>query len=412
MRRARATIFTLRRSLCCHFTIISYLCGGMRDLILLIFALCATIVARADGHGFNLIVVGDPQPQTEEQLSRLEQDIIPKIGQIVEHYKTTGYPTAILLTGDVVWDTMAFLPRVKSAFEELGVEVYAVIGNHDHNRAIEHNESLAEREFIETFGTKQRSFTMGDTRFILADNILFDTYSEYSIGISDTELDWITSEIEQCPDNQRIAICMHAPASDLRTGKPLGYAKPLIRSSRRHKLHFITGHCHRHNTVEINRHTIEHSVAQVNGNLWFAPLCADGTPQGVLCIEERDGEWRWRHQTLDTKRYMPLVVYQEGEVDGHEEEIVVKIIGWDKRWRIEWVENNENRGAMKQIDILDPSYLKYVNEEADYNDVIMQRLRRSARPAKHYFRCRRTTENSQISIIATDRFGREYRVDL
>lgn len=33
---------------------------------------------------------------------------------------------------------------------------------------------------------------------------------------------------------------------------------------------------------------------------------------------------------------------------------------------------------MEQIEIVDPDYMRYVEEEADYSDIIMARLRRSA----------------------------------
>ena len=69
-------------------------------------------------------------------------------------------------------------------------------------------------------------------------------------------------------------------------------------------------------------------------------------------------------------------------------------------------------GAMEQIEICDPDYMRYVEEEADYSDIIMARLRRSAYPHRHYFRCRRTVENSEITIVATDRFGREFRLSV
>ena len=361
--------------------------------------------------GFNLIVVGDPQPQTEAQIVDLERNIIPEIGAIVEEYKSSGYPTAILLTGDVVWDTMEYLPRVKALFEELGVPVYAVIGNHDHDRAINGNEPLAESHYIETFGERYYTFTMGDTRLFALDNIDYENYDSYSIGISREQLRWLRRELRQLDDKRRIAILMHAPAVDYRTGEVLPYAKRLIRLAKGRELHFVTGHRHRHATADITATTIEHSVAQVNGNLWFAPMCSDGTPRGVLCIEERDDVWMWQHRLLGEPTNKALIVWQESETKNYEDNIIAKVIGWDKMWRVEWMENGENRGAMEHIEICDPGYMHYVEHEAQYEDIIMQRLRRSAHPNKGYFICRRTKPNSHISIIATDRFGRQYRWD-
>ena len=112
-------------------------------VLLLAAALLFATNLMAQSSGFNLVVVGDPQPQTKAQITRLENDIIPQIAAIVDEYKSTGYPTAILLTGDVVWDTMKFLPRVKNDFEALGVPVYAVIGNHDDNKLFEKNQKRA-----------------------------------------------------------------------------------------------------------------------------------------------------------------------------------------------------------------------------------------------------------------------------
>lgn len=375
-----------------------------------ICTLLGAAISLAQNQGFNLIVVGDPQPQTEEQITRLEEEIIPQIATIVEEYQATGYPTAIILTGDVVWDTMEFLPRVKADFKALGVPVYAVIGNHDHDRAIENDEPRAEQAYIETFGPKYYTFTLGDTRFFALDNIDYKNYDNYTIGISREQRRWLRRELKQVVNNQRIAILMHAPATDFRTGEVIPYAKRLIRLAEGHELHFITGHRHRHNTADIAPNIIEHSVAQVNGNLWFAPMCSDGTPQGVFCIEERNGEWTWQHRILETN--CPLIVWQEGETAGYEKDVIVKIIGWDEKWTVEWSENGEIHGAMEHIEICDPGYLYYVEHTAQYNDIIMQRLRRSAHPNKGYFRCQRTEPNSHITITATDRFGRVYTVEI
>ena len=152
---------------------------------------------------------------------------------------------------------------------------------------------------------------------------------------------------------------------------------------------------------------MEHSVAQVCGNLWFAPLCTDGTPPGVLCIEERNNVWQWHFRTFDDEQ-SKMRIWHEGEVKEHEEYIVVKVIGWDSKHCVEWSENGVPMGAMEQITILDPDYVYYVENEADYSDIIMQRLHRSAAPHSHYFRLKRTEPNSEIAIIITDRFGREY----
>lgn len=383
---------------------------GMRIALSTIAMLLFMSMATAQNQGFNLIVVGDPQPQTEAQITALEQEIIPHIATIVEEYKTSGYPTAILLTGDNVWDTMKFMPRIKSTFEALGVPLYTVIGNHDHDRRAKRNQAKAERHYVETFGPRNVSFVLGQTLFVTLDNIDYTTYKDYKSDVDSEQLAWLNSVVKQHPDIERVAVCMHAPASKIYEPQLRPYAEPIVEIIGERKIEFITGHAHRHATVDIAENIIEHNVAQVSGNLWFAPICADGTPRGVFCIEERNGEWQWQHRILGENSDYQLRLWPVGAVHEQEDYIVVKAIGWDEKWSIEWSENGEHRGEMEQIKIVDPDYIYYVENEADYRKKYMERLRRSARPARHYFRCRPTSKNSEITITATDRFGRTFSV--
>ena len=378
-------------------------------LIATLLCLCSVV---AQPRGFNLVVVGDPQPQTEEQITRLETQIIPQIATIIDEYKATGYPTAILLTGDLVWDNMDFLPRVKADFESLGVPVYAVIGNHDHNKHYKNDQIRAEQAYVDAWGERNQAFMLGETLFVTLDNIDYATKESYSLKVDADQLIWLAEVMDEYADVEHVAVCMHAPATSHRTGGFIPYAKPIIRIIGERKIDLITGHGHRHFTADHTPEIIEHSVAQVNGNLWFAPICSDGTPQGVFCIEERDGEWMWHHRMLGKSADEALVVYPMGRVAEHEEYVVVKVVGWDSKWQLSWSEDGADMGAMEQIKILDPDYMYYVENEANYREKYMQRLRRSARPHSHYFRCKPTAENSEITITATDRFGRVYSAEL
>ena len=56
------------------------------ELILVVLSLVCGLAKNSaqevDTRGFNLIVVGDPQPQTEEQLGRLESEIIAVLNHV------------------------------------------------------------------------------------------------------------------------------------------------------------------------------------------------------------------------------------------------------------------------------------------------------------------------------------------
>ena len=372
----------------------------------LVCGLAKTSAQEVDTRGFNLIVVGDPQPQTEEQLGRLESEIMPHIATIVERYKAeSDLPTAILLTGDVVWDTMSFLPRVKALFEGLGVDVYAVMGNHDHDRQSPRNERVAESHYVQAFGPKNYAVAMGQSLLIGLDNIGYRSYEDYTSQVDLRQRRWLRSVVRQTDEEKRLVVAMHAPAVDFRNGcEPQKYTRKLLRILKGRRVNFITGHRHRHAIAEIAEGVMEISVSQVNGNLWFAPLCGDGMPRAVLCIEERDGEWQWHYDILGRESNNPIYLLS----DEHSREVVIKVAGWEDAWRVEWTEDGESKGAMEQFTMVDPEYMHYVEQEANYSEVIMQRLRRSAMPRNHYFRCTPSDGATSVTINVTDRFGRVY----
>lgn len=375
----------------------------MKHAILSLVFLGLALAGYAHADGFNLIVVGDPQPQTEEQFARLEKDIFPHIAAIVEEYRSTGYPTAIYLTGDNVWDTLDLMPRLKALFDSLDIPVMTVIGNHDHDRSTVGDKAAAVARYEEVFGPRNYATLLGETLFVALDNIDYTSYSDYRIAVDRKQLRWLKQTLRQNSDIEHIAILMHAPAYNYRTDELNDYARKILRRAKGHKIDFITGHRHLNSTADIAPEIIEHSVAQVGGNLWFAPMCPDGTPHSVLTIEERAGEWSWRYRLLGESAEKQIMVVEDSA-----DEVIVRIVGWDKKWRVEWSENGKAMGEMERIDIIDPDYRYYVENEADYNDMVMGHLRRKLIPFKHYYRLKRTAENSEITITATDRFGREH----
>ena len=380
------------------------------ELILVVFSLVccvATLSAQeVETRGFNLIVVGDPQPQTEEQFGRLESEIVPHIATIVERYKAdSDLPTAILLTGDVVWDTMSFLPRVKALFEGLGVDVYAVMGNHDHNRQSPRNEGVAESCYVDSFGPKNYAVAIGESLLIGLDNISYKSYEDYRLRIDVKQRRWLRGVVRKTADDVRLVVAMHAPAVNFRDScNPLPYTRKLLRILNGRRVNFITGHRHRHAVAEISEGVMEHSISQVNGNLWFAPLCGDGMPRAVFCIEERDGEWQWHYDILGRESNNPIYVLSNEDSN----EVVVKVAFWEDTWRVEWSEDGFSRGVMEQFTMVDPEYMRYVEQEANYSEIIMQRLRRSAMPRNYYFRCLPSEGVRSVTITVTDRFGRIY----
>ncbi|MBO5672326.1 MAG: calcineurin-like phosphoesterase C-terminal domain-containing protein [Alistipes sp.] len=379
--------------------------------VILLFTVNISVAQEPDNTGFNLIVLGDTQPQTEEQLARFENEIMPSIASILAEYDhEDSIPEAILITGDIVWDTMEFLPRIKAMFEPFGVPLLTVPGNHDYDRKIEGRERRALRDYCHTFGKRYYATELGGYTLIGLDNILYNNYFDYSLGIDRKQLRWLKRALQRTPQDRPLLIAMHAPAYDARKGIAIPYAQEIFDLVGNREVHLLTGHGHRNNTFDIAPNIIEHCVAQVNGNLWFAPICADGTPRGVLIVEGRNDDIRWHFRTLEHSAEHQMVAWREEEVKDNEEYVVVKIWGVDSKWSVQCSEDGTTWHDMEPIIIVDPEYINYVENEASYPEIIMERLRRSAIPAKHFFRYKRSTQDNAVTIKSTDRFGRTYEL--
>ena len=69
---------------------------------------------------------------------------------------------AALLLGDIVWDSPELFAGVREQFASLGIPVYGVIGNHDHDRN-KYTDREATENYRNHFGPTYYAFDMGRT---------------------------------------------------------------------------------------------------------------------------------------------------------------------------------------------------------------------------------------------------------
>ena len=82
---------------------------------------------------YELLAIADPQPKTDEHFERLRTEIIPPLQAATAAKKAQGVNQAAILLGDIVWDSPQLFAKVREQFASLGIPVYGVIGNHDHD---------------------------------------------------------------------------------------------------------------------------------------------------------------------------------------------------------------------------------------------------------------------------------------
>ena len=198
----------------------------------------------ATGEVYELLAIGDPQPKTAAHFDRLRTEIIPELQRATALGKQRGTAQAALLLGDIVWDSPELFAGVREQFASLGIPVYGVIGNHDHDRN-KYTDREATENYRNHFGPTYYAFDMGRTHYIVLDDIVYHGAKKYDEQIDSLQLAWAAEYARRLPAGSRVCVAMHAPAMKAWKGNQvMESAARLMDAFAGHELHFITGHTH------------------------------------------------------------------------------------------------------------------------------------------------------------------------
>ena len=136
---------------------------------------------------YELLAVADPQPKTETHFERLCTEIIPVLQTETAAKKARGIAQATILLGDIVWDSPQLFAGVKAEFASLGIPVYGVIGNHDHDLN-KYTDREATENYRRHFGPTYYAFDMGHTHYIVLDDIIYHGAKKYEEQIDSMQL--------------------------------------------------------------------------------------------------------------------------------------------------------------------------------------------------------------------------------
>ena len=237
------------------------------------------------GECYELLAIADPQPKTEEHFRRLRSEVMPALQAATDNGRTRGSNQAAIVLGDIVWDSPELFAGVKAEFAGLGVPVYGVIGNHDHDLN-KYTDREATENYRRHFGPTYYAFDMGRTHYIVLDDIVYHGAKKYEEQIDTMQLRWAAAYAERLPAGSRVCIAMHAPAMKSWLGnRVMESAETLMDAFAGHEIHFISGHTHINSNFDIREGAMEHNVAQICGNLWRDPINRDGTLYEVQVLE-------------------------------------------------------------------------------------------------------------------------------
>lgn len=153
---------------------------------------------------FEVIVLGDPQPYTIEQVDYLAHDIV---AELIGSHAAFG-----VSLGDVVGDVLSLYDPYIDVVSMIGIPWHNVHGNHDENYDVK-SDALADETWERVFGPPTYSFDWGPVHFIVVDDVMYDGAIEegkYHPEFAH-HLTFIENDLKHVPKEQLVVLMMHIP---------------------------------------------------------------------------------------------------------------------------------------------------------------------------------------------------------
>lgn len=359
------------------------------------------------------ILWADPQINNTEQAAQMHATAVPDTRALVEELQKRG-PVHGIAAGDISWDAPPIIPEYKKAVKTIGVPFFQVLGNHDMNIHVRSDERT-DSSFRASFGPSWYSFNRGDAHYVVLDNVFYYSDGYNYIGyLTERQLQWLEQDLAAVKPGSLVFVAMHISAY---TDEKKLYGRDkdnpgnitfnrrfLFELLRPFKAHLLTGHTH-YNENRTEGGAYEHIHGAVCGAWWTTPICDDGTPAGYGVYEVDGTEVRWYYKSIGRDRDHQMRVYNRGAYPKKPADVAVNVWNWDDAWKMEWWEDGVAKGAMRQ--------------EVDYDADAVRLMSGKDKPGKypwieprltaHLFFATPSPAAKKVEVVATDRFGRQYR---
>lgn len=402
-------------------------------------------------------------------ISQFDQMFKDDLREQIVKARGEAVPLYSVCLGDMSWDEWWYkntysLESYYRTMEDLDIAIYNVPGNHDNDPYVP-DDFKSENMFRKWIGPTYYSFNIGDIHYILMDNTIFrnsgasqgvvGNVQDYSQGLTANEMKWLEADLANVPAGSTVFVGMHIQYTNRPSRKSDGsfkfaYAFPaefrseLVRILEPFNVHFITGHTHVNYTNDISSKVMEHNIVAVCATWWWtgyytsnkAHMCRDGAPGGykIFNILE-DGAVKWAYKPMKRDAAYQFRVYDlnncyitrevfcpgaKSKVSdsffsqyayGYDKprsdnKLLVNVFDYDEGWTVKAFEGSKELNVGR-VDTYDPLHVVHFNmARMNTNSTAMTfpTLKTS-----HMFEVQASDALSTVTVVATDRFGNEYR---
>jgi hypothetical protein len=245
---------------------------------------------------FDVVMVTDPQPETEAEVEFIREDLIEALAGVDARFGLTA--------GDIMFDDLSLYPRLNAIFGTIGLPWWTIGGNHDLNFEAT-NPKYSRETYKRFFGPNYYAFFYGQTLFLMLDDVNYlgpDPAKPRGAGgyegrLDDTQLEFVRNVLKETPPETLVVVVLHIPLKTYLGDEPwqnLINRQALLEalSGRRYTVSFA-GHTHttEHHYFgpadgwmgEAPHH--HHVMTALSGSWWSGPF----DHRGVASADSRDG---------------------------------------------------------------------------------------------------------------------------
>lgn len=358
---------------------------------------------------FTLIAIGDPQVANDAEISRFREETIADIRETLQALQT---PAIGLSLGDVVADKSDLLVRMKGMLGSTEMPVFTTIGNHDKfptsTEGVKVNDA-----FENIFGPQNYSFNYGDVHFVCLDNVKFTNQSNYNIGITDQQIEWLAKDLSYVPTSKMIVMYYHMPMRNTNFTNKTALLNLLKDYA---NVHFMVGHTHyNENYIHSSPTTMyEHIHGATCGAWWKSTINGDGTPNGYAVYSINGTAINnWYYKSVKYDKDFQIRLHRGDATFGGDygmhgygltnDVLIANIWNADPNWQIEVYENGTKTGNMTLSSLTQDAWSK-----GYHLGVLNRNPDNYSTRTTHLYRYTLQNPAAQVRVVATDSFGNVY----
>lgn len=384
------------------------------------------LVKNEIGDQFKMLLFGDPQVYTEEEVEYYKKAVISELKGV------QGYVFGLSL-GDLVGNRPDLFNPYIQATKEIGLPWYNIMGNHDINFDVQ-VDSLSDESYEAHFGPANYAFNQGKVHFIILDDIIYPDPrggKGYWGGLNDQQLAFIENDLKYVPKDHLVLVVLHIPFSIDGAFRVQDRDKLFaLLKDYPHTLSF-SAHTHTQNQVLMGadrgwkgEKPHHHFISGTTSGNWYSgrfneagvpvSMMADGTPKGYSFVTFDGNQYKVDYKVVGEPMDHQINIYApkvtaagiKGSINVYANFFMGKA-GDEVLFRL----NEGEWKPMKQVEEFDPAFIAERVSWDETTQLLQGRKPSDPQISSHLWR--KNIPNAQlkpgtytIEVKATDMYGK------